>query len=152
MPVLDCELDNKREFPIADGVTIVDGDLVALNSSRRLILADANLPAKAIGFLRVAKSGIDRLTGNSSGTVMGSVLKRGLIRRRDIVSQTIGAEIFLSTTGGLPTATRPSTAADKIQPIGYIADSNASYTDFDFDVAPCALAVQAVATSTVAFG
>lgn len=92
------------------GATIAQWEAVYIGGSSTYLLADANgsgtYPAR--GLAVAAYSGTNAATIVTSGTV-----------RNDAWAWTPGGTIYLSTTAGGLTQTIPSTAADKIQIIGY---------------------------------
>ena len=69
-------------------------------------------------------------TGTISADASGNFLIRGLIRD-DTWTWTTGAELYVSTTPGNPTATAPSATGDIVRIVGYA--KGADYIWFDPD-------------------
>jgi len=93
------------------GENVVIGDVCYLKSDGKFWKADADAEATAKGMLAIATASI---TADASGVF----LLYGKLRD-DTWNWTIGAELYVHTEGGNPTATRPSGAADIVRIIGH---------------------------------
>ena len=88
-------------FMVASGTTVSEGQLVGLNSSNKLVLADCDGGVEAIGFAFLGHE-----LGFSGGSTSGnpfqpqfvSVYRRGVLDGQSGLSP--GATYFLSTTAG----------------------------------------------------
>lgn len=153
--VVETFNQKSRPFPIADGVSLQDGWLVGLNSSRRLVKVAVDSLIEPIGILWIKNRGHkgNVLTGNAPGTVLGDVIRDARVYYSEIVSQTIGADVYAGQDGanGIPVTTLPSAPSD-IYPIGFVDNSDAAGTMMDLSVRPSGLARQTAANTTVAFG
>jgi hypothetical protein len=130
--------DTSTTLKVNSSVTILEGQLVGVNSSGEAVLADKDAgdgPVFALGFAVRDAAGAsgDYVTIASQGIVDG------------FTSLTPGARQFASGTAGGVTATRPTGAGDAIQAIGLAVAS----TKIAMNVAQPNVLAQAAGTSTV---
>lgn len=118
-------------FPYDQSVETPDiafGDLLYINSSDRVALADADAASTmiCIGMALEAKT-----TG--SGSIL--VLTRGLVRNTSwsITSLTSQYPLYVSTTAGDMTVTAPSGDGDQVQVVGMCVDSSTETIFFNPD-------------------
>ena len=107
----------------ASGVTLNQGDIVYINSSGLLALADASATASKypIGFVRGSDTGT--LTNISAGSNIevqtdGSFTVSDWTNIAGAAQLTRGAKYYLSTTAGDISASAPTTANHFVVPIG----------------------------------
>jgi len=121
-------------FPVKAATTITEGQLVALDSSGNLVVAQKTQGAvkQAVGVAIRAAATNDVIGVASVADVEG------------FSSLTIGGTCYLSTSGGV-TQTRPTTANDAIQPVGFALTA----TRVRFVVTPYFAIAQAAGNSTL---
>ena len=90
------------------GATLSNGNWCYLNSSGKMVLADASAEATASGLIRLATESLV-LDDTSNFLKDGNYTTTGL---------TVGATYYLSETAGQITATRPTATGAIIRPIG----------------------------------
>lgn len=98
------------------GESLVFGDVCYLKSDGKMWKCDADAEATTKGFVLMA-------TGTIAADGSGTFLNRGFIRD-DSWNWTIGAELFVPTTPGNPTETKPSGTTDVVRIVGYAYTSN----------------------------
>ena len=101
----------------------VIGDVCYLNSSGKFAKADADAEATAKGMIAVA-------TGTIAADATGIYLLYGLLRD-DTWTWTQGNELWISTTPGNPTATKPSGSGDIVRLVGYAFTADVIFVDPD---------------------
>jgi hypothetical protein len=80
--------------------------------------------ADSLVTMSVKAMALATIAANNSGLF----LLEGYICEADWTSvQTVGADVYMSTTTGIPSTTRPSGAADLVQVIGYCIGTDIMY-------------------------
>lgn len=128
-------------FNLIAAVDIEEGQLVGIDTDGKAALADANatpaagVASEAIGVaVRTAKAG-------------AAVAVAPICTVDGFSSLTKGGKVWLSTTAGGVTQTRPATTGDIVQPVGRAKTA----TEIKFNVSQTAVKVQAAGSSTVEF-
>jgi hypothetical protein len=101
------------------GENLVLGDVCYINSSSKMVKADADAASTA-GAMFIA---IEAIATDASGWFGGA----GGFLRDDTDTYTPGATLYLSTTPGELTETQPSGSGDQIQVMGHVYKSNIIY-------------------------
>lgn len=107
------------QFPIASAVTVNEGDLVGLDNTGAVVLADNTTgPVKCRGFAVFPDDvGIKAArVGTATGSVKCAIARCGTLS--GFSSQTIDGDVFLDTAGGY-TQSAPATAGMIYQKVGY---------------------------------
>jgi hypothetical protein len=110
-------------FPATAGENVVIGDVCYLKSDGKFWKADADAEATAKGLIVMA-------TASISQNATGVFLRKGFIRD-DTWNWTVGAELFVHTTPGNPTATKPSGSGDVVRIVGYAYTADVIWFDPD---------------------
>lgn len=139
MPVNILKYNKDTADNAEAAVTITAGQLVGLNSSGKLVLADgdAATPIPAVGIAITGGAAGDQVTYVEDAKIEDTSL-----------SLTPGAKLYTSGTAGGITATPLATAGNLVQVVGYAITA----TRIRVRVTPSWTVVQAAGTSTVAFG
>ena len=93
------------------GEILALGDICYFKSDGKMWLADSDAEATTKGFLAMATAAI-------AADAAGVFLEDGYIRD-DTWNWTVGAELYVHTTPGNPTETKPSGAGDCVRVVGY---------------------------------
>ncbi len=125
-------------FALTAAATLAVGQLAGINSDGAAVLADADAttPIQAVGVVVKGGASGDRVTLAPQAKVEDPTL-----------SLTPGDRLYTSDTAGAVTGTKPSTATDHIQAVGFAI----SATQFLVNCVPSSIGVQASGNSTVAF-
>lgn len=116
------------EAAIKDGVTIHHGNLIALDSNNRLLLADRTTgPVRAQGVAVFVSdySGLPPRVGNSDGTVRCSMYNKCKVRLQNL---TVGARVYLDV-GGKYIQSPTLSNADVAQVVGIAKTSRTAVID-----------------------
>ena len=114
---------NGRVMSAVAGENLAIGDVCYLKSDGKFWKADADAEATSKGMLMMA-------TNTIAGDASGLFLRKGFIRN-DSWSFTVGAELFIHTTPGGPTSTKPSGTGDIVRIVGYAYTTSIVYFDPD---------------------
>lgn len=126
--VLDPSKAEIYEFVVDSNATITVGQVVAINSSGLLVLADAD----GAGTLKEAKGIVISMQGKTA-----SVLKRGRVAGFTLTNNVYGARAYVSATAGALADAITGTVAAVGQVLS-LSDSTASkclYVEFSWSVA-----------------
>ena len=127
--------DTERALSVTLAAAVAVGQLVGIDANGLGVLADANsTPIPARGFA---------VSGGAIGARI-AICRSG--RVEGFTGLTPGATVYTSPTAGGVTETRPVTAGDIVQPVGYAV----SATAVDFFIGDPAFVIQAAGTSTIA--
>lgn len=140
MPIEIERYDKDTAFRAVCAATIAAGQLVGLDASGNLVLADADAatPIEAVGVALTAG-----VSGNTIGVAQDAQLKN------TAWSFAVGSagKLWLSGTAGGMTTTRPTTATNLVQAVG----RSLSATRVIVRITPAVARVQADGTTTVNF-
>jgi len=129
----ELELDDSPSYSVSwDGITadllagesLAVGDVCYLKSDGKMWKADADAETTAntmLGMVTKAASADEEVT----------FLLLGFIRNDSWNWSTVGALLYVHTTGGSPTATRPSGSGDIVRVVGYVINADVIYFNPD---------------------
>lgn len=99
--------------------SVAAGTVCYMNSSAKMIAADADSSTSTAGMIALA-------TANISASALGNFLLQG-IHSNTSYSFTAGQTLYVSTTPGAPTATIPSGTGDIVRIVGYALGTSSIY-------------------------
>lgn len=137
--------DHKVTINVACAAACTEGLLYGINSSGKAVVADRTTgPQAAVGFAVTSIT-----TAQASGNVNVALAPRGIVEcvAANIAGGafTAGATVYLDTAGKY-TTTKPSTAADILQPVGVALTT----LKVAVNIVPYGLTIQAAGTTTIA--
>ena len=105
----------------AAGYTTTQSDLVYLSSDARWEEADADASGTSINLLGIA------LEVKDDGEAMNVALAGSFIQDASVYSFTPGVPLYVDTTAGAITATKPSGSGDIVRTVGYAVHADMIY-------------------------
>lgn len=106
------------------GESLSVGHVCYLKDDGKMWKADADFEAMSKSFMAIA-------VGTVAADTVAKFLIRGFIKNGSWSFATIGVPLFLHTTSGLPTETRPTGSGDIVRIVGYVLSSNIMYFEPD---------------------
>jgi len=117
----DHTANGPQTATFAAGYTTTQSDLVYLSSSARWEEADADAAGTSINLLGIA------LEVKDDGEAMNVALAGSFIQDASVYSFTPGVPLYVDTTAGAITATKPSGSGDIVRTVGYAVHADMIY-------------------------
>ena len=117
----DHTANGPQTATFAAGYTTTQSDLVYLSSAARWEEADADAAGTSINLLGIA------LEVKDDGEAMNVALAGSFIQDASVYSFTPGVPLYVDTTAGAITATKPSGSGDIVRTVGYAVHADMIY-------------------------
>ena len=117
----DHTANGPQTTTFAAGYTTTQSDLVYLSSAARWEEADADAAGTSINLLGIA------LEVKDDGEAMNVALAGSFIQDASVYSFTPGVPLYVDTTAGAITATKPSGSGDIVRTVGYAVHADMIY-------------------------